>query len=185
LGSDKLGNLVVRLHRREPQVMAELYDLYGRLLFVLIVRIVRNPSVAEDLVQECFLRAWNRADQLNLAHDSVGPWLTSIARHCALDYLRSSQAHFSAQVPMDEAQLPPMTFDGEILALDRSRLIEEAFRDLSQEQRQVIQLSFYEGLTHMAIAERLDQPLGTVKGWARSGLSRLRGSLEPHLVSLG
>lgn len=86
---------------------------------------------------------------------------------------------------MDEAQLPPMTFDGEILALDRSRLIEEAFRDLSQEQRQVIQLSFYEGLTHMAIAERLDQPLGTVKGWARSGLSRLRGSLEPHLVSLG
>ena len=184
MGMDKSGNLLMRLHRREPQVMGELYDLYGRLLFVLIVRIVRNPSVAEDLVQECFLRAWNRSDQLNLSQESVGPWLTSIARNCALDYLRSSQAHFSAQVSMEEAQLPPITFEGEILALDRSRLIEEAFRELSEEQKQVIQLSFYEGLTHMAIAQRLDQPLGTVKGWARAGLSRLRGSLEPHLVSL-
>jgi|ERR1700722_14926719 RNA polymerase sigma-70 factor (ECF subfamily) len=185
MGSDKSGNLVMRLHRRDPQVMAELYDLYGRLLFVLIVRIVRDPSVSEDLVQECFLRAWNRADQLDLSHDSVGPWLTSIARNCAVDYLRSSQAHFSAQVSMDEAHLPPITFDGEMLAFDRARMIEDAFRALSEEQRQVIQLSFYEGLTHTAIAERMDQPLGTVKGWARSGLSRLRGSLRPHLVSFG
>lgn len=160
--------------------MAELYDLYGRLLYVLIVRIVRDPSVAEDLVQECFLRAWNRSDQLNLTHESVGPWLTSIARRCALDYLKSSEAHFSAQISMDEAKFPATTFDNEILAFDRSRVIEGALQDLTEEQKKVIQLSFYEGLSHAAIAERMDQPLGTVKGWARSGLSRLRGSLDPH-----
>lgn len=162
--------------------MTELYDLYGRLIFVLIVRIVRDPSLAEDLVQECFLRAWNRADQLNLAHDSVGPWLTSIARNCALDYLKSSQAHFSAQVSIDEAKFPAVTLDSEILTFDRTRVIEGAFRDLTEEQKQVIRLSFYEGLSHAAIAERMDQPLGTVKGWARSGLSRLRGSLDPYFV---
>src|SRR5579863_1924421 len=99
--SDKSGDLVMRLHRREPQVMAELYDLYGRLLYVLIVRIIRNPSVAEDIVQESFLRAWNRSAQLSDEYTSVGPWLVMIARHCALDYLKSSQAHLSAQVAIE------------------------------------------------------------------------------------
>jgi RNA polymerase sigma-70 factor (ECF subfamily) len=60
---DKSGNLVRRLRRHQQEAMADLYDLYGRLLYVMIVRIVHNPSVAEDLVQESFLRAWNRAEQ--------------------------------------------------------------------------------------------------------------------------
>ncbi len=164
--------------------MADLYDLYGRLLYVLIVRIVRNPSVAEDLVQESFLRAWNRAEQLSDEYSSVGPWLVMIARHCALDYLKSSQNHLSAQVPIEDAEFPSVTMDGDILASDRARLLEGAFRNLSENQRRVIQMSFYEGLSQAAIAERLQQPLGTVKGWARSALSRLRGKLDPQLIDL-
>lgn len=179
---DKSGNLVRRLRKHEPDAMADLYDLYGRLLYVLIVRIVHNPSVAEDLVQESFLRAWNRAEQLSDEYSSVGPWLVTIARHCALDYLKSSQAHLSAQVPIEDAEFPAVTIDEEILSSDRARVIEGAFRNLSENQRRVIQLSFYEGLSHAAIAARLHQPLGTVKGWARSALSRLRGKLDPHLI---
>jgi RNA polymerase sigma-70 factor (ECF subfamily) len=179
---DQAGNLVRRLREHDPEAMADLYDLYGRLLYVLIVRIVRNPSVAEDLVQESFLRAWNRSAQLSDEYTSVGPWLVMIARHCALDYLKSSQAHLSAQVAIEDAEFPAVTIDNEILASDRARMLEGAFRNLSENQKRVIQLSFYEGLSQAAIAERLQQPLGTVKGWARSALSRLRGKLDPHLV---
>lgn len=179
---DQSGELVRRLRRHEPEAMADLYDLYGRLLYVLIVRIVRNPSVAEDLVQESFLRAWNRSTQLSEEYNSVGPWLVMIARHCALDYLKSSQAHLSAQVSIEDADFPAVSMDQDILASDRARMIEGAFWNLSENQKRVIQLSFYEGLSHSAIAERLHQPLGTVKGWARSALSRLRGKLDPQLV---
>jgi RNA polymerase sigma-70 factor (ECF subfamily) len=179
---DKNGSLIRRLRRHEPEAMADLYDLYGRLLYVLIVRIVRNPSVAEDLVQESFLRAWNRATQLSDEYTSVGPWLVMIARHCALDYLKSSQAHLSAQVAIEDVEFPAVTMDEEILNSDRVRMMEAAFRNLSENQKRVIQLSFYDGLSHAAIAERLHQPLGTVKGWARAALSRLRGKLDPRLV---
>jgi len=179
---DKSGNLVRRLRQHEPEAMDDLYDLYGRLLFVMIVRIVHNPSVEEDLVQESFLRAWNRASQLSDEYSSVGPWLVTIARHCALDYLKSSQAHLSAQVSIEDAQFPAVTMESDILTSDRARLIEGAFRNLTENQKRVIQLSFYEGLSHAAIAERLHQPLGTVKGWARSALSRLRGKLDPQLI---
>lgn len=179
---DQSGSLVRRLRRHDPDAMADLYDLYGRLLYVLIVRIVHNPSAAEDLVQESFLRAWNRAEQLSEDYSSVGPWLVTIARHCALDYLKSSQNHLSAQVAIEDAEFPPVSMEQDILSSDRARLIEGAFRNLSENQKRVIQLSFYEGLSHAAIAERLHQPLGTVKGWARSALSRLRGKLDPQVV---
>jgi RNA polymerase sigma-70 factor (ECF subfamily) len=162
--------------------MADLYDLYGRMLYVLIVRIVHNPSVAEDLVQESFLRAWNRSAQLDENYGSVGPWLVMIARHSALDYLKSSHAQLSAFVPVEDAKFPAVMIDHEILESDRARLIQGAFRNLSENQRQVIQLAFYEGLSQTAIAERLHQPLGTVKGWARSALTRLRGKLDPKLL---
>jgi RNA polymerase sigma-70 factor (ECF subfamily) len=83
---------------------------------------------------------------------------------------------------IEDAEFPPVTIDDQILSSDRARLLEGAFRNLSENQKRVIQLSFYEGLSHAAIAERLHQPLGTVKGWARSALSRLRGKLDPHVV---
>lgn len=85
-------------------------------------------------------------------------------------------------MPIEDVEFPPITIDHEILASDRARMMEAAFRNLSENQRRVIQLSFYEGLSHAAIAERLHQPLGTVKGWARAALSRLRGKLDPRLV---
>ncbi len=111
-----------------------------------------------------------------------GPWLFTIARHAALDYLKSSQAHFSAQTSSEDNQFPSITIEGDIMASERARVMEAAFRNLSENQRKVIQLSFYEGLSHTAIAERLHEPLGTVKGWARSALTRLRGSLDPHQI---
>src|SRR5205807_9068990 len=115
---DKAGDLVQRLKAHDPQAMADLYDIYGRLMYALTVRIVHNPSAAEDLVQEAFLRVWNRAGQLDDKYGSVGPWLTSIVRNCALDYRKSSQARLSAQVEMDETDFPPVTMENDILNSD-------------------------------------------------------------------
>ena len=158
------------VERHQPTVRARARSLCG------------NLSDVDDVVQESFLRAWNRSAQLDENYGSVGPWLVMIARHSALDYLKSSHAQLSAFVPVEDAKFPAVMIDHEILESDRARLIQGAFRNLSENQRQVIQLAFYEGLSQTAIAERLHQPLGTVKGWARSALTRLRGKLDPKLL---
>ena len=82
--------LVLRLQRRDPQALAELYDRYGRMAYSLVLRVVRDGAIAEDLVQETFLRVWNRVHSIDSEKGSLGPWLLAIARNRAIDYLRSS-----------------------------------------------------------------------------------------------
>src|SRR5262249_7819060 len=84
------AELITRLQRRDPQALAELYDRYGRLAYSLILRVVRDVGVAEDLVQETFLRIWNRVQGFDAEKGSVGPWLMAVARNRAIDYLRST-----------------------------------------------------------------------------------------------
>ena len=81
--------LAARLKRREPQAMADLYDRYGRLAYVIIYRIVKNPAAAEDLVQETFLRVWNRVQGFDHEKGALGPWVLTVARNRAIDYIRS------------------------------------------------------------------------------------------------
>jgi len=178
LEAEKGGALLRKLKARDPQAMAELYDGYSRILYAVILRMVNNPGVAEDLLQETFLRAWNRAAQLSEDYVSVGPWVLSIARHCALDYLKSSQARLSAQVEIDESVFPPTSMEHELITSDQARLLADAFRRLTPHQRTVLELAYYEGLSQTAIAERLHQPLGTVKGWTRLALQKLRSEID-------
>src|ERR1700738_3511129 len=83
-------DLVGRLRRRDPHALAELYDRYGRLVYSLILRVVRDTGIAEDLVQETFLRVWNRVAGFDAQKGSIGPWLLAVARNRAIDYLRST-----------------------------------------------------------------------------------------------
>ena len=87
-----IGELLVRLQRRDPQALAELYDRYGQLVFRLILRMVRDNGIAEDLVQETFLRVWNRIGGFDSDRGAVGPWLLAVARNRAIDYLRCQGA---------------------------------------------------------------------------------------------
>src|SRR5438105_15550161 len=89
ISSDKLNGLTRRFRSHAPGAMADLYDVYCRLVYLLIVKIVNNPEVAQDLAQEAFVRAWNQAERLVREDDrAIGPWIMAIARDCALDYLR-------------------------------------------------------------------------------------------------
>src|SRR6476661_9431678 len=85
------ADVVRRLKSRDADVIGELYDRYGRIAYTLILRIVHDRAVAEDLVQESFLRVWNRAQAFDAERGSLGPWILTVARNQALDYIRSVQ----------------------------------------------------------------------------------------------
>jgi len=176
-GSDR--ELMERLQRREPQALSELYDRYGRLVYSLILRVVRDTGIAEDLVQETFLRVWNRVQGFDAQRGSIGPWLLAVARNRAIDYLRSASGRERNAVEFEETDHPALYTDMEqdILTSDATRRIKAAMEKLSANQRQVIELAYFEGLSQTEMAERMGQPLGTVKTWVRTALKHLRDEL--------
>jgi RNA polymerase sigma-70 factor (ECF subfamily) len=170
------ADLVARLQRRDAQALAELYDRYGRLAYSLIVRVVRDGALAEDLVQETFLRVWNRAQGFDAQRGALGPWLLAVARNRAIDYLRSASGRERNALELEEVDHPSLYTDMErdILASDKARLIRAALERLAPKQREVIELAYFEGLTQTEMAERMGQPLGTIKTWVRTALKNLR-----------
>ena len=178
--------LVHRLQRRDPQALAELYDRYGRIVFALILRIVHDGGTAEDLVQETFLRVWNRVQGFDAEKGSVGPWLLAVARNRAIDYLRSVAGRERNAMEYEETDHPALYVDMEqnILTSDQARIIKGALEKLNANQRQVIELAYFEGLSQTEMAERMGQPLGTVKTWVRTALKNLRDELGTAAVSV-
>jgi RNA polymerase sigma-70 factor (ECF subfamily) len=174
-GTDLIG----RLQRRDPQALAELYDRYGRLAYSLILRVVRDTGVAEDLVQETFLRVWNRVQGFDADKGSIGPWLLAVARNRAIDYLRSTTGRARNSLELDATDHPALYSDMEkdLLVSDKARRIKAAILKLSPNQREVIELAYFEGLSQTEMAARLGQPLGTVKTWVRTALKNLRDEL--------
>src|ERR1017187_6425413 len=171
------ADLVLRLQRRDPRALAELYDRYGRLAYALILR---DVGAAEALVQETFLRVWTRIQAFDAQKGSIGPWLLAVARNRAIDYLRSAGGRERNSVEFEETGHPSFFTDMEqgILASDRARRVKAAVEKLSATQRQVIELAYFEGLTQTEMAERMGQPLGTVKTWVRTALKNLRDQIS-------
>ncbi len=174
------GDLARRLRARDGGAMRELYDRYGRLVYSLILRIVRNSAAAEDLVQETFLRVWNRMQAFDQERGALGPWVLTVARNRAIDYLRSTDGRMSAgALELDHLEHPGQfrDFEDRALSLDRARRLKDAFEKLTPNQKMVVELAYYEGLSQTEMAERMQQPLGTVKTWVRSALKVLREQL--------
>jgi RNA polymerase sigma-70 factor, ECF subfamily len=173
-------SLVARLQRRDPEAMGDLYDRYGKVAFSVIYRIVRNQSTAEDLLQESFLRVWNRVHAFDQDKGSLGPWVLTVARNRAIDYLRSVDGRMSKNAFDIERMESPGGFaeiETSILNRDQIEHLKGAFDKLSPNQRMVIELAYFEGLSQSEMADRLKQPLGTVKTWVRSALKTLRDEL--------
>ena len=174
------ADLARRLRERDAGAMRELYDHYGRLIYSLIQRMVRNSAAAEDLVQETFLRIWNRMPAFDQERGALGPWVLTVARNRAIDYLRSADGRMSAgALDLDRLEHPGQfcDFDNRALSLDRARMLKEAFEKLTPNQKTVIELAYYEGLSQTEMADRMQQPLGTIKTWVRSALKVLREQL--------
>ncbi|HEY7336623.1 MAG TPA: sigma-70 family RNA polymerase sigma factor [Bryobacteraceae bacterium] len=186
LRSDDEADLVKRLRSRDPRVMSILYDRYGRLAYSLILRVVRDGSAAEDLVQETFLRIWNRAHSFDDRRGALGPWILAVARNRAIDHVRSRDGRMAASaVDLDRMENSSLfaKLEDRAVSIDRSRRLQSAVKKLTPHQRTVIELAYYEGLSQTEMAERLNQPLGTVKTWVRTALKALREELTEAVVA--
>jgi RNA polymerase sigma-70 factor, ECF subfamily len=169
------GLLVERLRQRDAEAVAELYDLYGKVTYSVILRIVRHPDTAQDLTQEVFLRAWTRIHQFDAEKGSLYTWLLTMARRHAIDYVRSLAARVDqASKTIEADHVSPGNVEKEIVDADEARRVRLALDRLEPEKRRLLELAYFEGLSQTEMAERLKLPLGTVKTWVRSALRELR-----------
>jgi RNA polymerase sigma-70 factor, ECF subfamily len=177
---DDDSDMARRLKSREAGSMRELYDRYGRLVYSLVLRTVRNSAAAEDLVQETFLRVWNRMPGFDQERGALGPWVLAVARNRAIDYLHAADGKRQAgALEMDRLEHPGQfcSFKDDALSLNRALRLKDAFEKLTPQQKTVLEFAYFEGLSQTEMAERMQQPLGTVKTWIRSALKMLREHL--------
>jgi RNA polymerase sigma-70 factor (ECF subfamily) len=145
-----------------------------------VYRITRHPQTAEDLVQEVFLRLWNRILDFDSERGSLGRWIICIARSRALDHIKSSEwKHRSRQngdFPMES-----LCFEDDpvrqIAVLEQIQAVKSALGNLTENERRVLELAYYEGLSQSQIADKIRQPLGTVKTWMRTAIIKLRRTM--------
>ncbi len=161
--------------RGDEQALASLYDRYRLILFGLIQRILHSRPEAEDVLQEVFLQAWQKAADFDESRGRPFTWLVTLARSRAIDRLRSLGARdrlataSAREAPGELAD----AVDDAILS-EQSEIVRGALAELPEEQRQVLLLAYFEGFTQSEIAGRLRSPLGTVKTRMRSGMIKLR-----------
>lgn len=175
------ADLIQQMAAGDRDACAVFYDRYARLAHGVILRIVPEPADAADVLQEVFWEAWQQAATYDPARGTPEAWIVTRARARAIDRVRSIRRRnetFVAPLPEDQAAGPEAPGpDAAERAEDRG-LILGALGGLPEGQREVLELAYYAGLTQTEIAERLKQPLGTVKTRMRLGLERLRGLVK-------
>jgi len=176
--------LLARVVAGDDRALEQLYDRYAGLIYSLALRISGSADLAEDIVQETFWRVWRRAATYRGLRGQVSSWIISIAHHLAIDERRRQRTR---PVPVYDQDDRPVLRELEdqhsdisdtVLADERQRLISTALASIPPEQREVIDLAYFRGLSQREIAGRLDLPIGTVKTRVRLGLQKLRDALE-------
>ena len=180
------SDLMKRVARRDGDALAELYDQHAARVFGLCLRILNEPQLAEDVLQEVFVRVWERADSFKRTRGSFTAWLMGITRNTCIDQLRRLRARpQAAEIGADEEAFPFEEALADLaadvpeaaVANERAALIRRAVTALSREQRLVIELSYFRGFTRREIAKKLQWPEGTVHTRARLALQNLRQQL--------
>lgn len=167
------ADLIGRMVQGDRSGLEGLYDRYAQLLFNLVIRVVRNRSDAEEVMQEVFLQAWRSAPHYDPSRGSPEAWLIMMARSRAIDAVRAAR-----RTPDRPEAEPPPEIAGAMPdvagAVEARALVTTALGELTSAQREVLELAFYEGLSQTEIATRTGTPLGTVKTRTRMALERLR-----------
>ena len=180
--SDKAGEdaaLLARIAGGDPDALGALYDRYGRVVFGVLYRLLGAPEAAEEVTQDAFHAVWRRAATYRADRGAVRTWLLAIARNAAIDWRRTKGKRIEREAAIDEAAelVEEIRVDERVIARLRAERVREAVASLPEEQRIVLSLAFWSGLSQTEIAERTATPLGTVKSRVRLGMAKLRDRL--------
>ena len=176
--------LIRRVADGDQSALATLYDSTSRLVFGLILRIVVDRTIAEEVLLDVYTQVWRQAASYDIKRGAPLAWLMTIARTRGIDRLRSGrheQQHKESLDAIGEITTNDASPETETVIAERRQLVRSALESLSPEQREVIELAYYSGLSHSEIALKLGQPLGTVKTRTRLGMMKLRDMLRPTL----
>ena len=173
--------VVALVARSDQEALAELYDRFGRVAYGLALRMLRDEKLAEDAVQEGFLTAWRNADRFMPERAKASTWLLTLVHRRAVDLVRREERRRTEPLPeRDEPASTDSAEDDAWLRFERER-VQAALQQLPDQQREALELAYYGGFTQSELAERLGQPVGTIKSRMFAGLSRLRELLaEPN-----
>jgi RNA polymerase sigma factor (sigma-70 family) len=178
-GSRSDDELLALVAQGDDEALAALYDRFGRLAYAIALRVLRDPELAQDAVQEAFLAAWRTAAGFDPRRGTASTWLLTLVHRRAVDIVRREQRRRGEPLLASAADTAGAA-DEDALLRDRRRAVLEALDQLSPEQRRALELAYYGGLTQSELAEQLGVPLGTVKSRMFTALARLRDLLgEP------
>lgn len=186
-GGEAEVELMQRIKAKDAEALGQLYDLYNRLLYSVILSIVKTKPEAEDVLQEVFINIWQKANMFNENRGNVFSWVVALTRNSAIDRIRSKG--YKTQLKASEnIENPAINLEGDYydplettIFSDRAELVKDALAKLPDLQQQVLQIAYYKGLTQTEISDHLDVPLGTVKTRMRLGMIKLKELLETHI----
>lgn len=171
------SELVLRLKNHDKSAMSYLYDNYSAALMGVVSRIVKDEDIAEEVLQDVFMKIWNKIGQYDAAKGRFFTWMMNLARNASIDKLRSKEVSRSSKTD---------SMDDYVYTVDRQNSTEmhtdgigvkALLNDLVDDQKFILQKVYFEGFTHTEIAEEYDMPLGTVKSRLRSALKHMRKKL--------
>ncbi len=177
--SEEEAILVGRLQAQEAAALGELYDRCGAAVYRLALRLVRNAA-AEDLTQETFLSIWSGIRTFDARRGSLERWVLVVARSRVIDYLRTAEVRAARhQAPVEAAEpVAGRHAEARMFRIEDNRLLAGPWRSLKPQERVVLRLAHWAGLSQTEIAQHLQRPLGTVKSWMRNGHRSMRAALE-------
>jgi RNA polymerase sigma-70 factor (ECF subfamily) len=179
---DQDAILAHRIRSGDREAIGELYDRYAGIAMAVAIRVLRDRGAAEDVVHDAFVAVWQKIDRFDVAYGSLRSWLLTIVRNRAIDRLRRARPTTDVD-ELDSRSLlrstPNPTWDAAIASIDR-RALAAAVATLPAEQRQAVELAYFEGLTYREVAVRVGIPPGTASGRLRLALVKLREALAPE-----
>ena len=181
-----LNLLIVRVAAGDQLAMTSLYDASSRVLYGLLLRILNEHGLAEEVLLDVYMQVWRQADSYDELRGSPMAWMLTIARSRALDRLRSDRQELLLRESfeaVDENTRSGINVEESAAIAEVQEKVRDALKTLPAEQRKVIELAYYAGLSHSEIALHLEQPLGTVKTRIRLATMKLRDILQPELRS--
>ncbi|MDO3408573.1 sigma-70 family RNA polymerase sigma factor [Saccharibacillus sp. CPCC 101409] len=174
--------LIRRIADRDAGALEQLYDAYERSVYAFAYRLLNDAMTAEEAVQELFLRIWNNAERYDSSHGKLSTWMFALTRNISIDLIRRRSAR-AAAVPVEDEHLNAVVDEASDTELAVERTLEgenirAALNELNDEQQQVIDLIYYQGLTQQEVSTRCEIPLGTVKSRVRLALKQLQRRLS-------